>query len=118
MRVPGMRHPSCWSPPRPEVHAMAMAHGDRHAGKSAAVGGRTVVGLFDRFDDADRAAGELREAGVALADVSVVARPPGTPPQIAADETHSNTGSTAGAVGGAVLGGLVALAIPGIGPVL
>jgi len=97
---------------------MTSSHDDQHVRATTAVSARTVVGLFDGFEEAERAAGALRDAGFPLADVSVVARPPGTPPQIAAEQTHSRTGSTAGALGGAVLGGIAALAIPGIGPVL
>jgi hypothetical protein len=82
------------------------------------IGARTVVGLFDRFDDADAAAGALRDAGFPVADISVVARPPGTPPQVKADETASQVTSSTGAISGAVLGALAALAIPGVGPVL
>jgi|SRR5579884_4083967 len=97
---------------------MTMPNDERREGVASAVAARTVVGLFDNFAEADRAVGALREAGFPLADVSVVSRPPGTPPQVPAERTHSNTGSTAGVLGGAVLGGLAALAIPGIGPVL
>lgn len=82
------------------------------------ISGRTVVALFDRFEDADAAAGALRDAGYSLEDVSVVARPPGTPPQVKAEQNQTHAASSTGALGGAVLGALAALMIPGIGPVL
>jgi outer membrane lipoprotein SlyB len=97
---------------------MTMPRDERGESVTAAISARTVVGLFDTFAEADAAAGMLRDAGFRLDDVSVVARPPGTPPQVKADDTQSHTSSSTGAVGGAVLGALAALAIPGIGPVL
>ncbi|MEN9937582.1 MAG: hypothetical protein RLZZ387_4161 [Chloroflexota bacterium] len=89
---------------------------------------RTVVGLFDRFADAENAVRSLTGAGFRREDISILAndrsgeysRSVGTTTESAAGE-----GAAAGAVGGGVLGGLLglligvgALAIPGIGPVL
>jgi hypothetical protein len=90
----------------------------RQEGTVTTISTRTVVALFDTFDQADAAAGALREAGFLLDDISVVARPAGTPPQVKAAETQTHTSASTGALGGAVLGALAALAIPGIGPVL
>ena len=103
---------------------------------------KTVVGLFDSFDEAQSAVRELVAAGVDRNDVSVVANdargqfksyragssdsPTGdfsTPDSKGG--TQGAEGATAGAFSGGVLGGVVgllvgvgALAIPGIGPVL
>lgn len=91
---------------------------------------RTVVGLYDRFDDAQNVVQALRQAGFRSEDISLVASDQkgeykryfeggeGKAEDIA-------EGAAAGAGVGAVLGGLGgllvglgALAIPGIGPVL
>jgi hypothetical protein len=97
---------------------MTMPRDESQAGTVSTISARTVVALFDRFDDADAAAGALRDAGFPLDDVSVVARPPGTPPQVKAGDTQTHTTASTGALGGAVLGALAALAVPGIGPIL
>src|SRR5689334_24661792 len=102
---------------------------------------KTVVGLFDRFEDAQNAAQELIDNGIDRNDISLVAndargqfknyRSAGSG-EAGDFTTPDNTGgsqgaegATAGAVGGGVLGGTLgllagigALAIPGIGPVL
>lgn len=86
--------------------------------------GKTVIGLYDRFEDAQNVVSELVERGFPREDISLVA----------ADtegkfkdysETESGEGMAAGAGIGAAVGGLGgllvglgALAIPGIGPVL
>lgn len=87
-------------------------------GTVSTISARTVVAIFSTFKHADAAAGALRDAGFPLADVSVVTRPPGTPPQVKAADTQTHNTAATGAVGGAVLGALAALVIPGIGPVL
>jgi hypothetical protein len=82
---------------------------------------RTVVGVFDRFEQADAAAQDLQAAGYPAEDISVVRQPAEGPPQVGAEETKTGTGAAAGASAGAVLGGiagLAALAIPGIGPLV
>jgi uncharacterized protein (TIGR02271 family) len=92
---------------------------------------RTVIGLFDRFEDAQAAVQDLRSEGFTGDDISMVSRDAsgeysryfegdrGEETQNIAD------GAAAGAGIGAVLGGLGgflvglgALAIPGVGPVL
>jgi len=90
---------------------------------------KTVVGLFDSFQEAQSAVQELQSAGVSRDHISVVAH------EGAAKGGHSHsagdaaagaaTGAVAGAGQGAVIGGLTglaaslaALAIPGVGPVL
>lgn len=87
----------------------------------------TVVGLYDRLEDAQNATSALVSAGFAREDISVVAADTegkfktyvGKPGE------DAGTGAAAGAVGGAAIGGLSgllvglgALAIPGIGPVV
>jgi hypothetical protein len=82
---------------------------------------RTVVAVFDDPAEAEAAATALRQRGVPDGDISVVRRGEETPPPQSADETKSGTGTIAGASAGAIIGGalgLVALTIPGIGPLL
>jgi len=82
---------------------------------------RTVVGIFERFDQADAALRALRDAGVSDRDISLVMQDTGSAPERGAGETKANQGTVAGASVGAVVGGiagLAALAIPGIGPIL
>jgi hypothetical protein len=82
---------------------------------------RVALAIFDRLDHAESAARDLRTAGVPDDDVSFVYKRPGSLPELGAEETHTGNGTVAGATTGALLGGalgLVALAIPGIGPLL
>jgi hypothetical protein len=88
---------------------------------------RTVTGLFDSYDAATQAVGDLEGAGIPHRDISIVANN-------AEDRWSSPTGRTAekpgsgaatGASMGAALGGgagllagLGLLAIPGLGPVV
>jgi hypothetical protein len=92
---------------------------------------RTVVGLYDRFEDAHNAVQELRNQGFGGEDINFISRDAkgdylrelqGVNP-IETEKTAG--GATAGVGIGAVLGGfagllagLGALAIPGIGPVI
>src|SRR3954471_8180406 len=93
---------------------------------STAIGNRTVVGLFDDFESAQKASNELERAGIARDQISVVA---GNESGRYSDyvsgtgEVGKGTASKAGtgaAIGGGLglLAGLAALAIPGFGPVL
>lgn len=93
---------------------------------SSVVANRTVVGLFDDIQSAQRAANELVNAGITRDQISVVA---GNESGRYSDyisgsgEIGKNTGSKAGAgaaIGGGLglLAGLAALAIPGFGPVI
>jgi hypothetical protein len=82
---------------------------------------RTVVAVFDDVAAAEAAAGALHRRGLSDADISLVRQGEETPPPQSADETKSGAGTVAGASAGAVVGGalgLVALAIPGVGPLL
>lgn len=96
---------------------------------------RTVVALFDRFEDAQNAINALNTEGFQKENLNLIAndvngeyaRSLGLDPNRRIDaETHdAGSGAAAGAGLGAVLGGiggllvgLGALAIPGVGPVL
>ncbi len=90
---------------------------------------KTVVGLYDHFEEAQSAVGDLRSAGFRSEDISLVARDGKGEYSRSLGETgeHKNIadGAATGAGVGAVLGGLGgllvglgALAIPGVGPVL
>lgn len=87
---------------------------------------KTIVGLFDTFDEAKKAAGDLQSAGVPQDDISLVAN--NESGQYAANSTDTTTDTTThtghaighdakvGAEIGAVAGlaiGLTGLAIPG-----
>lgn len=80
---------------------------------------KTVLGVFDSVDKAERAADELANRGFKKDEISVVAK----------EEARQNRGreqnltggiATGGAIGGAagLLAGVGALAIPGIGPIV
>ncbi|QPC95817.1 general stress protein [Mesorhizobium sp. INR15] len=84
---------------------------------------KTVTGLFDNYNDASDAVGELEASGVPHSDISIVANN--------MDNRHAVDGSKAAddAAGGAGLGALVGgagglltglglMAIPGVGPVV
>jgi len=92
---------------------------------------KTIVGLFDYEDDANKAVHDLLNAGFAQDDVSVVANhsesrygiATTTPDDLEASQAGDVTAEGAGA--GAVIGGIAGLAlglgtvaIPGFGPVL
>lgn len=93
---------------------------------------KTVVGLFDRIDEAQQAVQELVDAGFPRSDISLVAndtrgqytnlsRQVGDDKMDDTAEEQAGSGAVAGALTGGVLGLLVgvgALAIPGIGPVI
>lgn len=91
---------------------------------------KTIVGLFDDFNEAQRVVQDLEGAGFNRSDISVVANqtaaiPSGSTASGATDAagtaSAAGTGAaTGGLVGGAIglLTGLGLLVIPGIGPVL
>ncbi|MBA3896818.1 MAG: hypothetical protein H0X36_06725 [Sphingomonadaceae bacterium] len=87
---------------------------------------KTLTGLFDRYDDAQRAVKDLEAAGVPHRDISIVAsnadgeRVAGADTGTAAAEdagAGAGIGAAVGGVGG-LLAGLGLLAIPGLGPVV
>lgn len=87
---------------------------------------KTVVALYDDYEEAQRAVEDLVKAAIDRASISVVAgdregmnasrlTPKGEGSDTGAD--GAATGAILGGIGGAILG-LTALAIPGIGPVV
>ncbi|MCZ7573900.1 MAG: hypothetical protein M5U01_35555 [Ardenticatenaceae bacterium] len=101
-----------------------MKNDDRTAGRAGLapdLKARTVVGVFDRLDQADVVVRCLQTEGYPVEDLSLVMRPPGSPPEMDAEQTEAQKGTIAGASAGALLGGalgLVALTIPGLGPLI
>jgi hypothetical protein len=87
----------------------------------------TVIGLYDRLEDAQNAISELVSAGFQREDISMVAADTegkfktyvGAPGEDAGEgaATGAGVGAAVGGLGGLLIG-LGALAIPGIGPVL
>lgn len=87
----------------------------------------TVIGLYDRLEDAQNAISELVSAGFQREDISMVAADTegkfktyvGAPGEDAGEgvATGAGVGAAIGGLGG-LLVGIGALAIPGIGPVL
>jgi hypothetical protein len=90
----------------------------------------TVIGAFDSFDDAAKAAAALREAGFPDKDVNIVANDARRSlEQEASDSVPAQDDQTSGLATGLVAGGalggaaglaisVMGLAIPGIGPIL
>ncbi|CAN7707450.1 hypothetical protein LJR234_006072 [Mesorhizobium amorphae] len=84
---------------------------------------KTVTGLFDSYDDASDAVGELEASGVPHSDISIVASNStdwyDNDSSTAADDAAGGAGLGA-VVGGAggLLAGLGIMAIPGVGPVV
>jgi hypothetical protein len=81
---------------------------------------QTIAALFDDYDDAADAVGELEAMGVPPSDLSVIANnADGRHPSPAAEDAASGAGIGA-VVGGAggLATGLGAMAIPGVGPVV
>ena len=85
---------------------------------------RTITGLFDDHDQADRAVRSLKDAGIASDDISIVENnADGSYGTDKGDDVAEGIGAGAGVgavVGGTggLLAGLGMLAIPGVGPVL
>ncbi len=86
---------------------------------------QTIAGLFDRYDDAQRAVKDLEAAGVPHRDISIVAhdsRDKANAETVASDAAaDAGAGAGVGAViggAGGLLAGLGLLAIPGLGPVV
>ncbi len=82
-----------------------------------------VSAVFDSHAEAERAASELRSAGVRDSALSVIARHEGAGGDYGGANTHEvkekGEGLIKGALGGAGVGallGIAALAIPGVGP--
>ncbi|MBN9219316.1 MAG: hypothetical protein J0I79_15305 [Mesorhizobium sp.] len=84
---------------------------------------KTVTGLFDNYDDANDAVGELVSTGVPRNDISIVAN--NATGWHKGDETEAGEDAATGVGVGAVVGGagglltgLGLMAIPGVGPVV
>jgi len=84
---------------------------------------KTVVGVFDSHDQAERAVAELRKSGFDTNEISIVAR--GQQDQNTQADTMDMGAIANGTTTGGVLGGLAglamgagALAIPGLGPII
>ncbi|MGH8523648.1 MAG: hypothetical protein ACREXY_05360 [Gammaproteobacteria bacterium] len=90
----------------------------------------TIIGLFDRVSDAEKAARDLMSTGFSHEDIGLIASDAtgewsrykistleGAAPSSKALGTKMGAGTAAGGLGGLVIGGLVIgeLAIPGIG---
>lgn len=86
----------------------------------------TLVGLFDRYDDAARAVRRLEEAGIPYRDISLVASEASTRQIVSMGTTDdasagAGTGLAVGAAlggGAGLLAGLGAVVIPGLGPMI
>ncbi len=89
-------------------------------------GRRTIVGVFQNRDDAERAIRQLKDAGFSGDQIGIAMRDRNVQGELIEDTgTHAAEGAVTGAVGGGILGGLAglligigALVIPGIGPVV
>lgn len=82
---------------------------------------KTVVGLFDRYQDARDVANALSEAGFDANNISVVANNVTGEYTEHVESDGAGVGATTGTVVGGTLGvlaGLGAIAIPGLGPVI
>lgn len=80
---------------------------------------RTVIGVFDDRQQAERTFQALLAAGFPQDELSFIRQ--GSVPEINADKTASDPSAAVGMTAGALLGGalgLLALAIPGVGPLL
>jgi hypothetical protein len=88
----------------------------------------TVVGLFNRAEDADRAIQSLKQSGIEETQISLLTREQTTPDiknEYLSTQEEVTFGRLAGAATGATVGvfagaliGLSAVAIPGVGPIL
>jgi len=79
----------------------------------------TVVGVFERHEDAERAVDELKRVGFRDDQIGMAVRNGENTGTMAEDRgTHAGGGAVSGAVIGGILGAAAALLIPGIGPVL
>jgi hypothetical protein len=84
---------------------------------------KTVTGLFDNYDDAAEAVGELEATGIPHSDISIVSNNSDGWYDGSRSEAAEDAGAGAGigaVVGGAggLLTGLGIMAIPGVGPVV
>lgn len=79
---------------------------------------RTVVALFRKYDEAEKAVRSLLDQGVERNDLSIMAADPkGAAREPDKHKAHPGSGAVVGGLAGALLG-LTAMAVPGIGPVV
>ncbi len=88
-------------------------------------GNRTVIGLFDSYDDAERCVRELRDLGIPVEDISLVVSDNRGKGETGEHLTTDSKTVAENVLGGALFGGLGglliglgALAIPGLGPIV
>jgi len=91
-------------------------------------GSKTVVGLFDSMEQANRAADQLRATGITSDQIGIVAGNESDRYRDYVGNSNTDTGTkdvshragTGAAIGGGLglVAGLVALAIPGFGPII
>jgi uncharacterized membrane protein len=86
---------------------------------------KMIAGLFDTYQDAERAVNELQHLGITREQISVVARDAVLQERVVGTEDAEAEGAGAGAIGGTAVGGLggllvglSAITIPGLGPVI
>jgi len=86
---------------------------------------KTVVGLFDRFSDAQSAVIDLENNGISRGQMSILAKDTADEERSLEVSDAAATGAATGAVAGTAIGGTVgllaglsALAIPGFGPIV
>ena len=87
---------------------------------------KTILGVFDSVDRAERAADDLRQKGFSKNEISVIAkedsarRGEGDRDRNTMTQDISGGVATGGTIGGAagLLAGIGALAIPGVGPIV
>lgn len=81
---------------------------------------RTIVGVFDDSNDAERAVKDLREMGFSAEELGYAGH--GNGADVPAETSDVATGAAAGMIPGgiigAALGAIAAGAIPGVGPVI
>jgi uncharacterized membrane protein len=86
---------------------------------------KMIAGLFDTFEDTERAVNEMQNLGISRERIGVLARDAVLRDRIVGDSDPEAESAGAGAVGGTALGGLGGLlvglssiTIPGLGPVI
>jgi len=98
-----------------------MIDGTLAALKDHSITPTTLSALYDAYNDAAGAVGDLEAAGISTADISVLVNNLHNHPETSNAGTGAEAGASVGAVvggGAVVLTGLGMLAIPGIGPVV
>jgi hypothetical protein len=81
----------------------------------------TVIGLFERFEDADGALQEFNEMGYGRDEISIVAPEEKVGSKLRVDDQTAGTTAKTGALFGGAAGlliGVGAILVPGVGPLL